>query len=273
MMICHLEDRLKKKSIETSFGEYVAVVRRLRRECPWDREQTHESIRHSLIEEAYEVVESIDHGNLKELKLELGDLLLHVVLHSIIAEEEREFLLGDVIAASSEKLIRRHPHVFGDMNVSSSTDVKLNWERIKLTEGRKSLMDGVPKKLPSLLRSHRLQEKASKVGFDWKRKEDVWKKVKEEITELHEAEKKRSHEQLEEEFGDLLFALVNYARFLKINPESALHRSTRKFAKRFQQIEEELRKRGKKLEHSSLEEMDAIWNEGKRREKRGKKSR
>jgi len=258
---------LKKKSIETLFGEYVAVVRRLRKECPWDREQTHESIRHSLIEEAYEVVESIDHGDLGELKLELGDLLLHVVLHSIIAEEERAFTIANVMSESSAKLIRRHPHVFGDVRVSSSSDVKLNWEKIKLTEGRKSLMDGVPKKLPSLLRSHRLQEKASKVGFDWKRKEDVWKKVKEEITELHEAEKKRSHQHLEEEFGDLLFALVNYARFLKINPESALHRSTRKFARRFRQIEEELQKRGKKLEHSSLEEMDAIWNEGKKQEK------
>jgi XTP/dITP diphosphohydrolase len=259
---------VKKKSVEDPFGEYVAVVRRLRKECPWDREQTHESIRHSLIEEAYEVVESIDHGNLEELKMELGDLLLHVVLHSIIAEEERAFTVADVMTESSQKLIRRHPHVFGDTKVSSSGDVKLNWEKIKLSEGRKSLMEGVPRKLPSLLRSHRLQEKASKVGFDWKRKEDVWKKVKEEIAELHEAEKKRSHKELEEEFGDLLFALVNYARFLKVNPESALHRSTRKFARRFQQIEEQLRKRGRKLEHSSLEEMDALWNEGKRREKK-----
>jgi MazG family protein len=258
---------VKKQSIENLFADYVAVVRRLRKECPWDREQTHESIRHSLIEEAYEVVESIDHGNLDELKLELGDLLLHVVLHSVIAEEEHAFTIANVMSESSAKLIRRHPHVFGDTKVSSSSDVKLNWEKIKLSEGRKSLMEGVPKELPSLLRSHRLQEKASKVGFDWKRKEDVWKKVKEEIAELREAEKTQSHQRLEEEFGDLLFALVNYARFLKVNPESALNRSTTKFTKRFQQIEEELRRRGKKLEHSSLEEMDAIWNEGKRREK------
>jgi MazG family protein len=259
---------LKKKGIEELFAEYVAVVRRLRKECPWDREQTHESIRHSLIEEAYEVVESIDHGNLEELKLELGDLLLHVVLHSIMAEEERAFTVSDVMTESMTKLIRRHPHVFGDTKVESSADVKLNWEKIKLSEGRKSLMDGVPSGMPALLRSHRLQEKASKVGFDWKRKEDVWKKVKEEIRELHAAESGRSHDHLEEEFGDLLFALVNYARFLRINPESALSRSTRKFVRRFQQIEEELRKRGKRLEHSSLEEMDAIWNEKKRREKK-----
>lgn len=257
-----------KKSIETLFGEYVAVVRRLRKECPWDREQTHESIRHSLIEEAHEVVESIDHGNLEELKLELGDILLHVVLHSIIAEEERAFTIAEVMSASSEKLIRRHPHVFGSAKVESSSDVKLNWETIKLGEGRKSLMDGVPKNMPALLRSHRLQEKASKVGFDWKRKEDVWKKVKEEIAELHEAERGRSRKHLEEEFGDLLFALVNYARFLNINPESALNRSTRKFSQRFQHIEEELQKRGKKLGHTSLKEMDAIWNEKKTREKK-----
>ena len=256
-----------KKGIETLISEYVAIVRRLRKECPWDREQTHRSIRHSLIEEAYEVVEAIDHDDPDELKMELGDLLLHVVLHSVIAEEEAAFTLNEVVSASSSKLIRRHPHVFGDAKVTSSDNVKNNWEKIKLAEGRTSLMDGVPRKMPSLLRAHRLQEKASKVGFDWKRKQDVWKKVAEEIDELHEAESKHSHDHLEEEFGDLLFALVNYARFLKVNPESALNKSTRKFSKRFQRIEDEIRKRGKKLEHSTLEEMDAIWNEGKKLEK------
>ena len=264
---------MKKKNIESLFADYVAVVRRLRKECPWDREQTHQSIRHSLIEEAYEVVEAIDHKNLNDLKLELGDLLLHVVLHSIIAEEESAFRLEDVVSESSAKLIRRHPHVFGDTEVRNADDVKNNWEKIKLTEGRKSLMDGVPIKMPSLLRAHRLQEKASKIGFDWKRKADVWKKVVEEIDELHDAEKKRSHDHLEEEFGDLLFALVNYARFLKVNPESALGKSTKKFTRRFQLIEEEMRNRGKKLEHSTLEEMDAIWNEGKKKEKKEKKLR
>jgi len=258
----------KRPNIELHFADYIEVVRKLRKECPWDREQTHQSIRHSLIEEAYEVVEAIDHNDLDDLKLELGDLLLHVVLHSIIAEEESAFTIENVVSESSAKLIRRHPHVFGDTKVKSSDDVKSNWEKIKLSEGRKSLMDGVPKKMPSLLRAHRLQEKASKVGFDWKRKEDVWQKVVEEIDELHAAERKRSHEHLEEEYGDLLFALVNYARFLKINPESALGKSTKKFAKRFQRIEGEIRKRGKKLEHSTLEEMDAIWNEGKKLEKK-----
>ncbi|TSA15585.1 nucleoside triphosphate pyrophosphohydrolase [bacterium] len=264
-----MEERLKKRpNIESLFADYIEVVRKLRKECPWDREQTHQSIRHSLIEEAYEVVESIDHGNLGELKLELGDLLLHVVLHSIMAEEESAFTIENVVSESSAKLIRRHPHVFGNTKVRDSKDVLNNWEKIKLSEGRKSLMDGVPKKMPSLLRAHRLQEKASKVGFDWKRKEDVWQKVVEEIDELHAAERKRSHDHLEEEYGDLLFALVNYARFLKINPESALGRSTKKFARRFQRIEGEIRKRGKKLEHSTLEEMDAIWNEGKKLEKK-----
>jgi MazG family protein len=263
---------LKKptKSIESLISEYVAVVRKLRKECPWDREQTHQSIRHSLIEEAYEVVEAIDQNDLPGLKMELGDLLLHVVLHSIIAEEESAFTIQDVVSESSAKMIRRHPHVFGDTKVRTSEDVKNNWEQIKLTEGRISLMDGVPKKMPSLLRAHRLHEKASKVGFDWKRKEDVWEKVTEEIGELHDAEKKRSHEHLEEEFGDLLFALVNYARFLKVNPESALNKSTQKFSKRFQRIEDEIRKQGKKLEHSTLEEMDEIWNEGKKLEKKRK---
>lgn len=259
---------MKKQSIESLFANYVAVVRKLRKECPWDREQTHQSIRHSLIEEAYEVVEAIDHRNLEDLKMELGDLLLHVVLHSIMAEEEEAFNLDAVISESSAKLIRRHPHVFGDTKAGTSHDVLMNWEKIKLSEGRKSLMDGVPKKMPSLLRAHRLQEKASKVGFDWKRKEDVWEKVVEEIDELHSAETKRSHDDLEEEFGDLLFALVNYARFLKVNPESALNKSTKKFSKRFQRIEEEFRRRGKKLEHSTLEEMDAVWNKGKKQEKK-----
>jgi tetrapyrrole methylase family protein / MazG family protein len=259
-----------KKNVETLFSEYVAVVRRLRKECPWDREQTHQSIRHSLIEEAYEVVESIDQKDMHELKLELGDLLLHVVLHSVMAEEEAAFTLDDVLAESSAKMIRRHPHVFGDAKADSSREVLINWEKGKLNEGRTSLMEGVPKKMPSLLRAHRLQEKASKVGFDWKRKSDVWKKVQEEIAELKSAEKKSSYDHTEEEFGDLLFALVNYARFLKVNPESALGKSTKKFSKRFQRVEEEMRKRGKQLEHATLKEMDAIWNEGKKLEKRSR---
>lgn len=262
---------MRKPSTQSLFTEYIAVVRRLRKECPWDREQTHQSIRHSLIEEAYEAVEAIDHNNTSELKKELGDLMLHVVLHSIIAEETKAFAIDEVLADSMKKLIRRHPHVFGDTMVHGAKDVKLNWETIKMSEGRKSLMEGVPKHMPALLRAHRLQEKASKVGFDWEQKKDVWKKVREEITELHAAEAAGPHESLEEEFGDLLFALVNYARFLRINPESALNRSTRKFTKRFQRIETALERQGRKLEHATLEEMDAIWNEGKHSERKSKK--
>ncbi|MBI3585895.1 MAG: nucleoside triphosphate pyrophosphohydrolase [Ignavibacteriales bacterium] len=250
------------------FTEYIQIVRRLRKECPWDREQTHQSIRHSLIEEAYEVVETIDHNNLQELKMELGDLMLHIALHSIMAEEESAFTIDNVLSDSIEKLKRRHPHVFGDVKVADAHEVKKNWERIKMTEGRESLMDGVPAKLPALLRAHRLQEKAAKVGFDWKHKDDVWNKVKEEIEEVHNAEKSGSHAEVEEEFGDLLFALTNYARFLNINSENALRKATKKFAKRFQHIEQELKRQGKKIEHSSLEEMDAIWNEGKKKERK-----
>jgi MazG family protein len=261
------EAKLKKTHSEARFVEFLDIVRRLRKECPWDREQTHQSIRHSLIEEAYEVVEAIDQNDLVELKKELGDLMLHVVLHSIMAEEEGAFTIDEVLANINSKLIRRHPHVFGDTKVENSRDVKLNWEKIKLSEGRRSLMDGIPREMPALLRAHRVQEKASKVGFDWKRKEDVWQKVREEIDELHAAEVSPGRDHLEEEFGDLLFALVNYSRFLQVNPESALSKATQKFARRFQRVEQELQKRGKKLEHSTLEEMDELWDEGKRSEK------
>ncbi len=255
---------MKQHETDKLFFEYLTVVRRLRKDCPWDREQTHQSIRHSLIEEAYEVVEAIDHNDLGELKKELGDLLLHVALHAIMAEEKRVFDIEDVLKGSMEKLIRRHPHVFGETKVESAGQVKANWEKIKMSEGRNSLMDGVPKELPSLLRAHRLQEKASKVGFDWKEKSHVWEKVREEIDELHRSENKGTPDETEEEFGDLLFALVNYSRFLNVNPENALRKSTEKFIRRFQAIEQELGRRGKRVEESTLEEMDELWDAGKK---------
>lgn len=256
------------KQTDKLFREYLAIVRRLRKECPWDREQTHRSIRHSLIEEAYEVVESIDEDNLQELKAELGDLLLHVTLHAVMAEEEKVFTIDDVLSHSMEKLIRRHPHVFGNTTVADSREVKTNWEKIKMSEGRESLMEGVPEQLPALLRACRLQEKASKVGFDWKKKSDVWKKVDEEIKELKKAERKKDVEEIESELGDLLFALVNYSRFLQVNPELALRKSTKKFTARFRGIEQALKKRGKRIEHSTLEEMDRLWEKHKRAERR-----
>ncbi len=217
------------------FTEFVEIVKRLRKECPWDREQTNDSIKAATIEEAYEVVEAIEKKNYDDLKGELGDLLLHVVFHTIIASESNGFTIDDVIDAIQKKLIRRHPHVFGDVKVSGANEVKKNWEEIKLEEGRNSVLDGVPEMLPALQRAHRLQEKASKVGFDWEKKEDVWKKVIEEIEEMHQIEEKRLklkdksvedlYNKLEDEVGDVFFALVNYARFLDVNPENALEKN------------------------------------------------
>jgi len=249
---------------EQRFGEYLEVVRRLRRECPWDREQTHQSIRHSLIEETYEVIEAIDHHSMDELQRELGDLLLHIALHAVIAEESGAFSIDDVLAGSLEKIIRRHPHVFGSTTVNSVAEIRQNWERIKLTEGRSSVVDGVPKELPALLRATRVQEKASKVGFDWKAKSDVWAKVEEEIRELQLAERHAESSLVEEEYGDLLFALVNYGRFLQVNPELALRRAVEKFLARFKAMEARLKQRGRELHETSLEEMDRLWDEGKK---------
>lgn len=245
-----------------SFQEFVGIVKRLRKECPWDREQTNDSIKANTIEEAYEVVEAIDNKNYEELKKELGDLLLHVVFHSTIAEEENHFKLDEVITSIQEKLIRRHPHVFGNTEVTDAEHVKKNWEKIKLKEGRKSVVDGVPVSLPALQKAHRLQEKASKVGFDWENKEDVWKKVEEELLEIKDAGD--NLEELEKEFGDLLFSLVNYSRFLGINPENALRRTNEKFVKRFKYVEEEIKKSGRKLSESDLKEMDKFWNQSKK---------
>jgi MazG family protein len=255
---------MRKKKKTDSFQQFIEIVKRLRKECPWDREQTHKSLRHGLIEETYEVIEAIDQNDLAELKQELGDLLLHVVLHAVMAEEEQAFTLSDVVESISEKMIRRHPHVFGNINVKDSHEVKKNWEHIKMTEGRTSVVDGVPKKMPALLQAMRIQEKASKVGFDWKKKRDVWKKVDEEIKELSEAERLKKQILIEEEFGDLLFALVNYSRFISVNPEFALKKSIEKFTKRFYLVEDEIRRRGKKIGAVSLKEMDEIWNAKKK---------
>ncbi len=249
----------------TSFSEFVDITKRLRKECPWDREQSHASIRHSLIEEAYEVVETIDRNDMQELKKELGDLLLHVVFHSNIAEESGEFRLEEVIDEIAQKLIRRHPHIFGNVAVEGSSDVIRNWEKLKMQEGRESLMDGVPKELPALLRAHRLTDRASKVGFDWEKKEQAWAKVEEEVAELHRAIGEEDPAAIENEFGDLLFGLVNYARFIKVNPEIALRRSIEKFIERFQFIERRLRETGKDIHSSTLEEMDRLWEEAKNR--------
>ena len=249
---------------DAKFNELVEIVKRLRKECPWDREQTNDSIKAATIEEAYEVVESIDQKDYQELRNELGDLLLHVVFHTIIAEESNHFEIDDVIDAIREKLIRRHPHVFGDVKVTDADEVKKNWEEIKMSEGRESILDGVPELLPALQRAHRLQEKVSKVGFDWEEKEDVWKKVIEEIEEMHASEKEGNYDRLESEIGDVLFAMVNYARFLGVNPENALRRTNTKFINRFGYVEEKVTATGKKLSESTLKEMDKYWEESKK---------
>lgn len=251
--------------IESKFTELVDVIRRLRVDCPWDREQTNDSIKAATLEEAYEVLDAIDKKDYNELKKELGDLLLHVVFHSIMAEEKNKFKLEDVIDSIKEKLIRRHPHVFGETIVNGSDDVKKNWEVIKMEEGRDSVLEGVPPNLPSLQKAHRLQEKAAKVGFDWEKKEDVWKKVIEEIEEMHKSEKEETHEELESEVGDVFFAMVNYARFLNVNPENALRKTNAKFIRRFSYVEKKVNETGRKINESNLTEMDKFWEESKKK--------
>jgi MazG family protein len=253
------------------FEAFVRIVRRLRRECPWDREQTHQSLRPSLIEETYEVIEALDERNLDELKKELGDILLHIGMQATIAEEGGEFTLRDVLQEINEKLIRRHPHVFGAKKVKGASEVKRNWEKIKMDEGRVSVLQGVPSGMPALQRALRIQERASQVGFDWKRREDVWKKVQEELEELKETLHARRAKRREEEFGDFLFALVNYARFIGVNPEQALRGTTERFTRRFQYIEAAMKARGEDIHNATLERMDEFWNEAKRLKLRKKR--
>ena len=245
------------------FNELMEVMRTLRKECPWDREQTHDSIKAATLEETHEVIEAIDEKNYVELKSELGDLLLHIVFHSVIAEDNKTFNINEVIDSIKEKLVRRHPHVFGDTKVENNNDIMRNWETIKLSEGRDSVLEGVPKNLPGLHRAFRLQEKASKVGFDWEKKEDVWKKVIEEIEEMHEQENAGNKEELEKEIGDVFFSLVNYARFIGINPENALRNTNEKFIKRFQYVEKKIKESGRQITDSNLKEMDKFWEESK----------
>ncbi|MCC6395918.1 MAG: nucleoside triphosphate pyrophosphohydrolase [Bacteroidetes bacterium] len=249
------------------FQAFVRVVRRLRRDCPWDRKQTHKSLRHALIEETYEVVQALDDGDMRELSKELGDLLLHVVLQATIAEQNGEFLLREVLVQETEKLIRRHPHVFGTTKVKNSEEVKQNWERLKMKEGRTSVLEGIPRYMPALIRALRVQQRAAKVGFDWENEEQVWKKVREELEEVREALRGKKHVKREEEFGDLLFALVNYARFLRINPENALRGTIEKFTSRFHYIEAQLAKKGKTAHDSTLEEMDELWEQAKKKKR------
>ena len=250
------------------YADFVAIVKQLRRDCPWDREQTHDSVKHLLIEEAYETVDAIDEQDWDELKRELGDLLLHVVFHSVIAEQGGRFTLQDVIEAETEKLVRRHPHVFGEVRVDGVDEVLANWEQIKMKEEKKtSALEGVPGRLPALLRAYRVQEKAAGVGFDFPERDGAWEKVEEEIREYRSlAESGASADEREAEFGDLLFALVNYARFTGVNPENALRRTNEKFGRRFRHIERRLAEQGQTMTDVDLAEMDRYWDEAKLQE-------
>lgn len=236
--------------------------------CPWDVEQTHETLRQYLLEETYEVLESIDHKNYPELKKELGDLLLQVIFHAQIASENKLFDISDVIQEINEKLIRRHPHVFSTANIRTAAEQTVNWEKVKKKEGKRSVIDGVPLELPALARAARIQQKAATVGFDWENARQVWKKVEEELQEFKCALTSDQPEAKFDEFGDLLFSLVNLARFIDINPEDALRHTIKKFSRRFHQMEEIIHARGQELSDCSLPEMDAIWDEIKTSEKK-----
>lgn len=257
-------EQTKHEEAQKSFAKLLNIMDELREKCPWDKKQTNLSLKSNTIEEVYELAQAIEDDDKQEIKKELGDLLLHVVFYSKIGSETNEFDIKSVIDSLCEKLIRRHPHIYGEVKVENAEDVKKTWEQIKMTEGRESVFSGVPRALDSLIKAYRLQEKAAGVGFDWEKKEDVWNKVEEEINELqNEVETNTNKEKIEEEFGDVLFALINYARFLKIKPEHALERTNRKFIKRFQYIEKIAQEQNKKLQDMTLEEMDTIWNKAK----------
>lgn len=247
-----------------AFERLLTIMDELRAGCPWDKEQTFETLRHLTIEEVYELSDAILEGNKDEIKKELGDLMLHLVFYAKIGSETNDFDMKDVLDNIAEKLIHRHPHIYGDVEVSSPEEVKNNWEKLKLKEGKKSVLEGVPQSMPPLVKAYRIQEKVKGVGFEWEYSQQVWAKVQEEMNELkYEVENGGSKEKMEDELGDLLFALVNYSRYIGINPEDALERTNKKFIRRFQFIETESAKDGKNVSDMSLEEMDVYWDKAK----------
>lgn len=248
-----------------AFERLLTIMDELREKCPWDMKQTLESLRHLSIEEVYELGDAILDGNMEEVKKELGDLFLHLVFYSRIASETEAFDVADVLNSICEKLISRHPHIYGDTVVKDETEVLSNWEKLKLKEGKKSVLEGVPRSLPAMVKAQRIQDKAKGVGFDWDNADQVWEKVLEELNEFKEAKTK---EDQEEEFGDLLFSLINYARFKGIHPEDALEKTNKKFIYRFQYLETESAKDGKKMGEMSLNEMDEYWNRAKELKKK-----
>jgi XTP/dITP diphosphohydrolase len=247
-----------------AFGRLLDIMDDLRAKCPWDKKQTLETLRYLTIEETYELADAILEGDLNEIKGELGDILLHMVFYAKIASEKNVFDIADVLNTVCDKLIERHPHIYGDVIAETEEQVKANWEQIKLKSGKKSVLEGVPKSLPAMVKATRIQEKARGVGFDWDNADQVFEKVQEEIQELKDEVKKENNElKIEDEFGDVLFSMINYARFVGVDPESALERTNKKFIKRFQYLEIESKKDGKELKDMTLDEMDIYWNRAK----------
>ncbi|MFI0429485.1 nucleoside triphosphate pyrophosphohydrolase [Mariniflexile sp. HMF6888] len=246
-----------------AFDRLLTIMDELREQCPWDKKQTMETLRHLTIEETYELGDAILDNDLEEVKKELGDVLLHIVFYSKIGSETNDFDIADVCNGICEKLISRHPHIYGDVKVENEEDVKRNWENLKLKEGKKSVLEGVPNSLPALVKANRIQEKVAGVGFDWEKPEQVWEKVQEELNELKAEIQLGDQNAMESEFGDVLFSMVNYARFLKINPENALERTNKKFSKRFKYLEEKAKSINKPLKDMTLAEMDVFWEEAK----------
>ena len=253
----------RKQQLE-AFNRLLDIMDELREKCPWDKKQTLESLRHLTIEETYELADAILENDLHEIKNELGDVLLHLVFYAKIGSEKKAFDIGDVANAISEKLITRHPHIYGDTVVENEEDVKQNWEKLKLKEGKNSVLEGVPKSLPALVKASRIQDKVSGVGFDWEEPHQVWNKVQEELSELNEEIKKGTKDTIESEFGDVLFSMINYARFINVNPENALEKTNKKFMNRFQYLEKAAKKEGKELTEMSLSEMEVYWELSKK---------
>jgi len=253
------------KSVQlAAFERLLIIMDELRAQCPWDKKQTLQSLRHLTIEETYELGDAILDNNLEEVKKELGDLLLHIVFYAKIGSETGDFDIADVCHDICEKLIHRHPHIYGDVTVADEEEVKQNWEKLKLKEGKKSVLEGVPRSLPAMVKASRIQDKVKGVGFDWEQPEQVWEKVQEELGELQHEVATADHDRIESEFGDVLFSMINYARFLNVNPEDALERTNKKFIKRFQHLEKRAAETGKKLADMTLAEMDVFWEEAKR---------
>ncbi len=251
------------KEKEKAFIRLVEIMDKLREECPWDKKQTISSLRYLTIEEVYELSDAILDEDFEEIKKELGDLLLHIVFYSRIASEKNKFDISDVMNTISDKLIHRHPHIYANVEVKDEKDVKENWEKLKLKEGKNSVLEGVPKSLPAVVKAYRIQEKVRGIGFDWQNKEQVWDKVLEEIQELKDEEISKS-ERIEDEFGDLLFALINYSRFININPEDALEKTNKRFIKRFQILESMVKNQKKEFSDLSFEEMNLFWEKAKK---------